>query len=286
MNRWAPILVALAACGDSAALPDAGDPNDLDGDGIANASDNCPHVRNTNQHDEDGDGVGDVCDDCPTIANTNQADTTEAQLLQFPDGVGDACDLRPALAGDRIAAFFPFATEAEAMQWHGDGWTIAGDALHAAVTAQWASNTSAPGTGLAAHADVRSIAWTDPAAYVTVAVDGDGIGTGTACTVYRDRDADGSDELEVHELGGATSTATLGVAIGPSEPLELTGWRVVDEAHQTGKVTCIARVAGKTTQVQIPTIDEFWVGTYGLAEMGAGVELASLIIYTSPLPKK
>ncbi len=36
---------------------------DSDGDGIANAADNCAQVPNADQTDCDGDGVGDVCDD-------------------------------------------------------------------------------------------------------------------------------------------------------------------------------------------------------------------------------
>jgi thrombospondin 2/3/4/5 len=65
--------------------------NDLDGDGIANAVDNCPHAYNIGQHDEDGDGVGDECDNCPSVANADQADTTKAALSRMfsPDGVGD-----------------------------------------------------------------------------------------------------------------------------------------------------------------------------------------------------
>lgn len=38
---------------------------DSDGDGVPNASDNCPDQANADQLDGDGDGVGDVCDECP-----------------------------------------------------------------------------------------------------------------------------------------------------------------------------------------------------------------------------
>ncbi|MGI6375238.1 MAG: Ig-like domain-containing protein [Anaerolineae bacterium] len=38
---------------------------DADGDGVPDASDNCPAVANPGQADSDGDGVGDACDGCP-----------------------------------------------------------------------------------------------------------------------------------------------------------------------------------------------------------------------------
>ncbi len=37
-------------------------PVDSDGDGVADASDNCPNVANADQADSDGDGVGDACE--------------------------------------------------------------------------------------------------------------------------------------------------------------------------------------------------------------------------------
>ncbi len=58
---------------------------DGDGDGVPDASDNCPAIANTDQADTDGDGRGDACDNCPTTANSSQADADG-------DGRGDACD--------------------------------------------------------------------------------------------------------------------------------------------------------------------------------------------------
>ncbi|WP_217639180.1 thrombospondin type 3 repeat-containing protein, partial [Haloarchaeobius iranensis] len=42
--------------------PGGGDEEDTDGDGVANAVDNCPGTSNPGQTDSDGDGVGDACD--------------------------------------------------------------------------------------------------------------------------------------------------------------------------------------------------------------------------------
>lgn len=58
---------------------------DADGDGFADAADDCPAAGNPLQEDADGDRVGDACDDCPYTTNPGQAD-------RDGDGVGDACD--------------------------------------------------------------------------------------------------------------------------------------------------------------------------------------------------
>ena len=75
---------------------------DGDGDGLADAADNCPAVPNPWQDDADQDGAGDKCDttyvfdsdldgvmdaqdNCPYRANTDQADLDG-------DGMGDVCD--------------------------------------------------------------------------------------------------------------------------------------------------------------------------------------------------
>lgn len=73
-------------------------PPDADGDGVADATDNCPTVANADQANNDGDALGDACDpdddndtvadtadNCPTVSNADQADSDG-------DGIGNACD--------------------------------------------------------------------------------------------------------------------------------------------------------------------------------------------------
>ncbi len=62
-------------------------PLDSDGDGIPDATDNCPFAFNPSQLDSDGDGIGDACDNCPFVANPDQGD-------RDVNGVGNACDVQ------------------------------------------------------------------------------------------------------------------------------------------------------------------------------------------------
>ncbi|MCB9654010.1 MAG: amidohydrolase family protein [Deltaproteobacteria bacterium] len=52
---------------------EAPDPDDRDGDGFANAVDNCPDLPNPDQADADGDLHGDVCDACAHAPNPGDA---------------------------------------------------------------------------------------------------------------------------------------------------------------------------------------------------------------------
>src|SRR5439155_2611767 len=66
----------------------AGEPlfDNLDGDGVPFASDNCPLIYSpAPQADADFDGVGDLCDNCVSIVNPGRQDADA-------DGVGAACD--------------------------------------------------------------------------------------------------------------------------------------------------------------------------------------------------
>ncbi len=99
--------------------------DDMDGDGIANATDKCPTVFDPirpvddgMQGDSDGDGLGDACDPCPLDANTTTCTTADPndrdhdgipnstdncpdvsntdQADGDGDGKGDVCDACPA----------------------------------------------------------------------------------------------------------------------------------------------------------------------------------------------
>jgi len=83
------MLLALVGCGGSGGHTIT-PTKDTDGDGVPDASDNCPVVANPSQTDSDHDGVGDACDNCPAVPNTDQTDTDH-------DGVGDACDNCPTV---------------------------------------------------------------------------------------------------------------------------------------------------------------------------------------------
>ena len=78
--------------------------DDIDGDGIPNATDNCPSVFNPIrpldngvQADADGDGVGDACDVCPINANTTTCTSVDPNDSDG-DGVPNATDNCPTVA--------------------------------------------------------------------------------------------------------------------------------------------------------------------------------------------
>jgi hypothetical protein len=274
------LVATTLCCSGGAAAPDAGDPNDVDGDGIANASDNCPRNTNASQHDEDGDGVGDACDNCPSTTNANQADTTEEATRQFPDGVGDACDPQPGLGGTRKAAFYAFADPGESASFTGDGWTIGNDLAHTDGPARWANKRNAQGLGLWLVADIATLTWTDATGHLLLGLDGDGTSSGASCAILH---AATGDTLQMSQRGGTSADKPVGPIL-PDQPLRLTAERLIIDTKMIGSFTCTARVAGVTTTVTIPSADTLWVGAYGLDSAGASTDVASLVVFTSPLP--
>ena len=101
-----------------ASLIDTSSPDDVDGDGVLNATDNCPMVANANQANEDNDATGDACDNCPPFPGPG----TDSDN----DGVGDVCDPHLLIPGDSIALFEGFAGAALPPGWVANGaWSVA-----------------------------------------------------------------------------------------------------------------------------------------------------------------
>jgi hypothetical protein len=98
--RWSVVraLIAIAlVCGCNSVfslgptnLVDAPPPPDVDGDGFADAVDNCVFTFNPDQADFEGDGFGDACDLCPSVA-------TDLNHDEDGDGFGDECDVCPTV---------------------------------------------------------------------------------------------------------------------------------------------------------------------------------------------
>ncbi|TMA38081.1 MAG: hypothetical protein E6J75_18700 [Deltaproteobacteria bacterium] len=75
---------------------------DADGDGVCDASDNCPADPNPDQRDADGDGLGDACDPCTNGVALTKAKVTVTALATPPG------DDRARFRG-RLALPFPFS---------------------------------------------------------------------------------------------------------------------------------------------------------------------------------
>lgn len=109
-NLWVDAGVGMNAVNSSLIAETGAGPLDTDGDGVLDASDNCPTVRNGsaeagipnvgNQADGDGDGVGDACDNCVVVLNPRIPEASQQAFRTYTgdqvdddaDGYGNECD--------------------------------------------------------------------------------------------------------------------------------------------------------------------------------------------------
>jgi hypothetical protein len=168
------------------------DQNDLDGDGVPNASDDCPNVAGTSTQDlngcpdDDGDGYSNTADAFPN-------DSSE-WLDSDGDGVGDNADAFPNDASETLdsdgdgvgdnADAFP-TNGFEQYDSDGDGVGDNGDAFPN-DSSEWLDSD---GDGVGDNADAFPMN-----AFETLDSDGDGVGDNT--------DAFPNDASETHDLDG------------------------------------------------------------------------------------
>ena len=97
------------------------DPNDVDGDGVPNASDNCKNAVNPLQEDQDADGKGDACDPCKTFPNPGAAGcpTTIYDIKKGVAAPGDAVIVQDAVVTAVGAQGFFVQVRPDTAAWQG-----------------------------------------------------------------------------------------------------------------------------------------------------------------------
>jgi len=121
VHRCSILLLGLLGCG---RIGFGGESRGSDRDGATGDSGNGASP----DHDEDGDGIADAFDDCPSVADPMQVDSDA-------DGVGDACDPNPSVAGEHIVFFDPFVGPRSEWTFTGATPTFSNDSLVVDVTA-------------------------------------------------------------------------------------------------------------------------------------------------------
>ena len=217
-----PVDTAVSADTSDSGSGSGSSVSDVDGDGVPDASDNCPAVANAQQYDEDSDGIGDACDNCPHIANATQPDGDA-------DGVGDDCDPNPSTSGDHIVLFLGFNNATEVASWSvagsGAAFTVSGGKLaqtgNSDLAIIWNNSILAKRAWVTTHVNYTTINTFQfrGAAVMTEFQRPPSFGTGVGCGEMRDSMAnsgnpfydtvtfDGSGFNHMIQSGGGASTS-------------------------------------------------------------------------------
>jgi cell division septation protein DedD len=83
-------------------VPPTVDPNDLDGDGVPNASDNCPLIANPDQAHQNDSSIGDACN--PNLAGS--VGTSDGPIVDLNSGANSGCSLNALANAQGMAGGF------------------------------------------------------------------------------------------------------------------------------------------------------------------------------------
>ena len=206
-----PIDGGAQADADGDGQGDACDPtpvgDDLDGDGVPNQMDNCPHQPNGDQADGDDDGKGDICDFCPNLANPNtvcgQGPATEVSIVDIQSGA--------VSEGSRVR--------------------ITG----AVVTGVWANGVWVQQPGATSHGGIHVFTGPNPGASIGDVVEA----TGEVFEYFEDTELDGA-TLTVTGTGTPIEPLALTVAQAQDEAYEGMLVRLTDVTEIDNPYDCSA----------------------------------------------
>ncbi len=223
------LLVCVTSCNavyglDETTLRPPEEVPDEDGDGIADALDNCLGVINETQLDEDTDSIGDACDNCPLVGNPDQNDVGDG------DGVGDRCDPHPQAAGDCLVLFDSFTRD------YTEAWDVSGgtanqgaDSVELVPSAVSGATVALVARGLTGIFDVIlsvDVVLGPPFIQVMAAVNITSSSTGLVCGVG----ADSVERLVAGNFPSPQFTPQFGPTLGTDGLFRLTTQRGINTA--------------------------------------------------------
>lgn len=286
MRWWTWVAVVVAGCSldvrgaaddggvalDGPAPPDDGAIDgppapDGDGDGVPDATDNCPTTANADQRNHDSDRFGDGCDFCPHLA-----DDAEDQADNDGDQVGDACDPIDGVA-QRIARFEGFYDNAAGWQvgtrWRiGDGKLTVGASSQSSVILMPAASF---GNGTYAEVGLTIDALAPGNVGVVTGVSADATRY-YACLVRRDLGGDDALVLRRFTTVPNESSASFEPSLAVGTFVGLQG------GYDSAEQECDGQLDGDVQTAPLPSTDQPGTGV-GLRALGIGASFDYVIIY-------
>lgn len=213
-------------------------------------------------HDEDKDGVADATDTCPGIKNNQLADADG-------DGVGDACDPHPDRS-DRILAFYAFEGAEPAWQLRNGNWSYGNDQLvyRGSTTYELAYAKAGPTLMPPYVVEIRyHISRMVVGSEISISAAYGTSPNGLFCTFKRDV----VDELHAYRPGDDRVTPTGMLDLGATFQMRAT--------VETGDINCVLESGAPARVAASTDLDMPYTGTIGIEGRDADATFDYLVIY-------